>query len=445
LKDRYFELKNLIGAILLLSVVVFGCKEGDQTLGINLLPGIKVLYTAYITDSTTISTTIITDTKIRVDHPAYNLFGSFNDPVFGRTDASFAAQFRLPYHPAYPKTTALDSIVLSMTYKKVYGDTTEVSRQTLNVYELTGSLNYGTIYKSSFDLKSLASSEPIGTGSYYPKFRTDSLQTDTTLEEIRVRLNTSFGNSLLGIDSLKMTSNDVFLKYFKGLYIEATPINRKGALVSIINTPSSSSQTLPTLTLYYHDSKSDTLGFFYHVTANSANVASFNHDYTLARFNSNLNKENNLDSLIYVQPNAGIKSKIFVPSFSTWKDSVNYSINEATLIFHADTIMSDYRRYSMPARLYLMRDSTDTELFPADAKISSAYYGGYYNAASATYTFNVTQYLQDLVVGLKNGTMKNEGFYLVPSDRIGSAQRIVLKGFGSSQPVKLAVTYTRNK
>jgi hypothetical protein len=438
LKDRYFELKNLIGAILLLSVVVTGCKQGDQTLGIDLLPGIKVLYTGLVRDSTTISTTIITDPKIRVDQPVYDLLGSFNDPVFGRTDASFAAQFRLPYNPAYPKTSALDSIILSMSYKKLYGDTTEVSRQTLNIYELTGSLNYRTIYKSSFDLKSLVSSELIGTGSFYPKFRTDSLKTDTTLQVIRVRLDPSFGNKLLGIDSLKMTSNDEFLKYFKGLYIQAMPINRKGALVSI-NTAASE------IMLYYHDEKSDTLGFYYRTTANSANVASFSHDYTRARFYSNLNKEKNLDTLIYVQPTAGIKSKILVPSLSTWKDSVNYSINEATLIFHADTIMSDYRRYSMPPRLYLMRDSTDTELFPADAKISSAYYGGYYDHSSATYIFNVTQYLQNLVVGLRNGTMKNEGFYLVPSDRIGSAQRVVLKGFGSSQPVKLAITYTRNK
>jgi len=429
LKDRYFELKNLVLAILLLTFVVGGCKKGDQSLGINLLPGITIRYTGNLADSTSLSASIFTDTKIRVDRPAYDLLGSFNDPVFGRTDASFAVQFRLPYHPAYPKTAALDSIVLSMTYKKIYGDT--LSPQTVNVYPLSGDLIYETKYKSSFNLKSLASSDLIGTGNFYPKFRTDSLQTDTTEQVIRVRLNPSFGKSLLGLDSLKMLNNDEFLKYFKGVYIEAAPINRKGTLVSV-NTLASQ------ITLFYHSATRDTLGFAYKVSANSANVASFSHDYTQAKFYKYLNSTSNNDSLIYVQPTAGIRTQVLVPSLSSWKDSLKYMINEASLIFHVDTIMSDYRRYAMPPRLYLVTDSAGVEVFPKDSKISSSYYGGFYESVSATYAFNVTQHLQQIIDGMENRT-----FYLVSSDRIGTAQRVVLKGIKSFQPVKLSVTYTR--
>ena len=155
-----------------------------------------------------------------------------------------------------------------------------------------------------------------------------------------------------------------------------------------------------------------------------------------------MNRENNTDSLIYIQPNGGIRSKILVPTLSTWKDSANYAINKATLTFHVDTIMSDPRRYSMPDRLYLMAiDSTGTETFPADSQLSSAYYGGFYDATTATYSFNVTQHLQQLI----KGTIKNSGFYLVPSERTSSAQRVVLKGLGSSKPVELNVAYTRYK
>jgi hypothetical protein len=117
-----------------------------------------------------------------------------------------------------------------------------------------------------------------------------------------------------------MTSNDDFLKIFKGLFISSTPINRKGTLVSV-------NANASMIVLYYHDAASDTLGFAYRVTANSANVASYLHDYSLARFYPNLNKEINTDSLIYIQPTGGIKSKILVPSFTTWKDSANYAIN----------------------------------------------------------------------------------------------------------------------
>ena len=429
MKDRYFGLKNLTGAILLFSVVVCGCKQGDQTLGINLLPGVKILDTRYHQEKASITTSIFTDTKIRVDRPTYNLLGSFNDPIFGRTDASFAAQFRLPYHPDYAATASIDSIVLRMTYKKIYGDT--ISSQTFQVFEMAGDLNYDAKYLSSFNIKNLASSTLIGTGHFIPKFRTDSLQTDTTEQVIRVPLNKSFGSNLLGIDSLKMTSNDDFLKIFKGLFISSTPINRRGTLVSV-------NATASMVVLYYHDAASDTLGFAYRVTANSANVASYVHDYSLARFYTNLNKEINTDSLIYVQPTGGIKSKILVPSFTTWKDSANYAINKATITFHADTIMSDYRRYAMPDRLYLTLDSLGTEIFPADSQLSSTYYGGFYDATTATYTFNVTQHLQQIIAGTK----QNYPFYLVQSERNFSARRVVLKGLGSSKPVELNIAYT---
>ena len=433
MKDRYFELKNLIGAILLLSVLVWGCTKGDQTLGINLLPGVKVLDTRYHQDKESITTSIFSDPKIRVDRPKYNLLGSFNDPLFGRTDAAFAAQFRLPYHPAYSATAAIDSIVLRMYYKIMYGDT--VSVQNVKVYELTGGLNYDSKYLSSFNVKNLAGTEPIGTGSFTPKFRTDSTLVDTTQQIISVRLNNSFGNSLLGIDSLDMTTNDKFLSIFKGLYIGTTPINRKGSLVSI---DANSSM----IVLYYHDATKDTLGFAYKVSANSANVSSYTHDYTLARFKQNIDKDTNADSLIYIQPTGGIRSKILIPSLSKWKDSTNYIINKATLTFHVDTIMSDYRRYAMPSRVYLkLINDLGEEEFPKDSELSSAYYGGYYDAATATYSFNIAQHLQQLIAE----TIKNNGFYLVHPDRNNSAQRVVLKGMKSSKPAELNVTYTRFK
>jgi len=441
LKDRYFELKNPVIVILLFSLVLWGCQKGDQTLGINLLPGVKILETRYHSEKATITTKILTDTKIRVDRPKYDLLGSFNDPVFGRTDASFAAQFRLPFYRTFAATASIDSIVLQMTYKVIYGDT--VSTQNLKVYELEGSLNYDAKYLSSFNISSLASGVPVGSGSFTPKFRTDSLKRDTTTQYIRLRLQNNFGNSLIGIDSMNMKSNDEFIKVFKGLYITSTSLSRKGTLVSIITTPmTNTAEAKPAIVLYYHDAINDTLNFGYQITSNSANVSSFVHDYSAARFYPVLDQENNPDTLIYIQPTGGIKSKISVPSLSLWKDSTNYAINKATLTFHADTIMSDYRRYAMPQRLYLMTtDSLGTEVFPADSQLSSDYYGGFYDAATASYSFNVTQHLQQLI----DGTIQNNGFFLVPSERSYSAQRVVLKGFGSSKPVELNIAYTRYK
>jgi hypothetical protein len=435
LKDRYFKLKNLIGVILLASFVLWGCKKGDPSLGVNLLPGVKILDTRFHRDSTT----ILTDSKIRVESPKYNLFGSFNDPVFGRTDASFASQFRIVYNPVFKplnSNQSPDSVFLYVAYKNVYGDT--VTSQSFKVYELTGSLNTETKYLSSYNVKNLASTVSIGSGSFIPKFRLDSLTGDTLEHTIKIRLDADFGKKLFKIDSSKMVSNDVFINEFKGLYFESTPISSKGSLVSI--------DPLKTMiALYYTKLRNDSVvkdsvGYF--VTANSANVSSYTHDYTTARFIPNLNQATNHDTLIYIQPTGGIKSRIKVSSLSNWKDSANYTINKATLTFHVDTTVSDYRKYLIPGRLFLMRDSTNIELFPRDATISNSYYGGYYDAASASYSFNITQHLQDLI----NGTIKtNEPFFLIQPERTASARRVVLKGFGSSKAVKLSVTYTKYK
>ncbi len=439
MKNRYLELKNLIVAILLFTVVLWGCQKGDQTLGINQLPGVKILNTYYSPNDPGILTSFLTDQKIRVDRPVYNLLGSITDPIFGRTDAGFAAQFRLPYHPQYPSDAQIDSIVLRMSYKKIYGDI--VSEQTFNVYELTGGLDYNAQYLSSYNLRDSIGAEPIGTHTFVPKFITDSLQRDTVQQVISIRLKNSFGNYLLGIDSAQMADNDVFTTVFKGLYVGAAPVPHKGTLLSVDAAASM-------IVLFYHDAAHDTLGFAYRVTANSANVSSYNHDYTSARFKPNLDEEVNSDSLIYIQPTGGIKSKIMVPSLSTWKDSTNFVINKASLTFHADTITSDFRRYPMPDRLYL-KVITDAgeEVFPADSQLSSSYYDGVYNYTNGTYSFNITQHLQELIIELNKPIplLHNNGFYLVHSDRNNSARRVVLKGFGSSKPVELNVTYTRYK
>lgn len=433
MKDRYFGLKNLVGAILLFTVLIYGCQKGDETLGLNLLPGVQVIETRYFRDSTSITAFTFSDNKINVERPRYNLLGSFNDPLFGVTKGSFAAQFRLPYYPRFESDATLDSLVLQMSYKYVYGDT--LTTQTILVHELTGDLNYDANYLSSFDVKSLASPTILGSGDIIPKFRTDSTKQDTTAQIVRLRLDPTLGNRLLKMDSLNMVSNTEFLKVFKGLYIETAPVNNKGALM-LIDAPSAA------LVTYYHTAKHDTLGFAYKVTNNSADVSEFLHDYSMTKFYHNMNQEINQDSLVYLQPTGGTKVKVNMPKLTDWKDSVNYTINKATLIVHVDTIMTDMRRFEIPPQIYLkiINDNGDEEL-PKDGDLSLSYYGGVYNRFTASYNFNITQHLQQIITGERH----NNGFYLVHPGRNISPKRVVLKGGSSKTPMELDVTYTRFK
>jgi hypothetical protein len=232
-----------------------------------------------------------------------------------------------------------------------------------------------------------------------------------------------------------MVNNDAFLNFFKGLYIESQPLQSGGGLVYLKANAS-------LLHLYYHTADTDSLSSYYQLTNNSADVPYFEHNYTNAWFADHLNQENVEDSLIFVQPTGGTKVKIEVPSLDNWADSTNYVINKATLTFHADTTMSDFHQYPMPNQLFLKIIKDDgSEAFPVDSQLSLSYYGGIYNSADATYTFNITQHLQAIL----DGTVQNLGFYLVPVTRKESAERVVLKGSKSSQPIQLEVNYTRYK
>ncbi|MEI6275025.1 MAG: DUF4270 family protein [Prolixibacteraceae bacterium] len=431
MKNRNFEALSLVGAIFILSLILTNCKKGDDSLGKNLIPGSSVVYSRNYYEAGTIRSFTFSDEKIRVDHPAFNYVGSFNDPLFGRTDGGFAAQYRLAANPDYDKTAKLDSLVLRLMYKQLYGDT--LTKQTLKVYELNGGLDYDAKYLSSFNLKSLANPVPIGTVSFIPKFRTDSAQTDTTIQYVRFQLNPELGNRLLKLDSLKMTSNEEFLKYFKGLYIESVPISKKGSLIGLTVAGTG-------MGLYYHTATKDSLFFSYNVTANSANVASFAHDYQKTSFSPHLNQELIQDTLIYLQPTAGTKVKVNIPSLNKWKDSTQYVVSKASLVFHVDTLATDYRRYELPGRLYLKyMDSSNTETFPKDSQLSSAYYGGIYDGSTGTYTFNITRHVEQII----KGEITTTSFYLVHANRNGSATRVVLKGGNSSEPIELYVKYTR--
>ena len=153
-----------------------------------------------------------------------------------------------------------------------------------------------------------------------------------------------------------------------------------------------------------------------------------------------MNQEVIQDSLNYLQPFAGTKVKINIPSLAKWKDSTQYVISRAALTVFVDTLASDPQRYPIPSTLYLKYiDSAGNEVFPKDSELSSSYYGGSYDATTASYTFNITRHLELIM----KKEIDNTSLYLVAADRKGSPYRVVLKGANSTKPLQLYIKYTR--
>lgn len=451
-KEHAVIYKFVFGFVCL--VIAFGsCTDNINDLGKDLLLPGDLVSVGKVIEKQTIKAYTLTDEKQRTDEPSYNLLGTFNDPVFGKTTADFACQFRLTGYPDFSKNARVDSLVLYLLYMEIYGDT--VTPQKIKVYELASDLDLDQKYYQDINLKSLAKGEILGEKNYVPKFKLDSLSNDygstkkapkdTVVQELRIKLDQKLIQKLLAADSLTWSDNDKFLKYFKGLYIEAGDLNAGGSIMRIYTLASGSR-----MVMHFHNDVSDSLYYDYNINENAARVNRFAHDYSKTKFAVNLDKQLNQDSLIYLQTTGGLRNKILIPDLENWTklipdykvNSENIAINQAELIFQVDTIVSDTAKYIPPQQLVLTAiDKDGKEYLPSDVAFSSLYYGGSYNSSDKTYRFNIAKHMQEVIEKKK----ENYGFYLSTAFRSETFRRVALKGATSKTGIKLEITYSKIK
>lgn len=442
-------------------VIAFGsCTNDINDLGKDLLLPGDLVTVGKVIEKETLKAYTLTDEKQRTDEPAYNLLGTFNDPVFGKTTADFACQFRLTGYPDFSKNAQIDSLVLYLYYTEVYGET--LAPQKLKIYELASDLDIDQKYYQDINLKGLAKGEVLAEKNYIPKLKLDSLTNkygstkkapkDTVVQEIAIKMDQKLIQKLMAADSLTWSDNDKFIKYFKGLYIEAGDINTGGAIMTINTVAQENTVNRGSyLVMHYHNSEKDSLFYSYSINKEtSARVSRFAHDYSQAKFAVNLDKQVNQDSLIYLQTTGGLRSKILIPDLENWtklipdynENSTNIAINQAELIFQVDTIVSDTAKYIPPQQMVLTAiDKDGKEYLPSDVAFSSLYYGGTYNSSDKTYRFNIAKHMQEVIEKKK----ENYGFYLATAFRSSTFRRVALKGATSKTGIKLEITYSKIK
>lgn len=427
----------------IITVSIFtGCNDIND-LGMDLLPSTDLIKVKSSIIKDDISSFTFQEDSIRTDESGKSLLGSINDPVFGNTTINFATQFRLNTYPDFGENPVADSIKLFLYYRIIYGDT--ITPQKFSVYELESPLNVDASYYGDTDLKSLASDQIIGEIDYTPKVLLDSATTDTFYQLIVIPIDISLGQKLISADSLQMVNNDVFLEYFKGLYIESEKLTNEGGTILSLEASSSSSFQGSALLMYYNNDENkasaspDTMMVPYIITEFAARVNQYNHDYSGTAFENNLNSTTNQDSLIYIQSTGGLESHITIENLSGWQDSANVAINKAELIFTIDTIASEMEKFPPPTQLlFTVVNEDGGEYLPIDYLFSPAIYGGGLNE-DYTYRFNITQHLQRII----DGETDNYGFFLTTAQKNSEARRVILKGSTSSTGIKIVISYSK--
>ena len=427
--------------IVLMLIALMGCEE-QSSIGVEVLPAgdlISIRNTIEQTRSFTHS-----EDSIRTDEASHSLLGSFVDSLFGITTINFATQFRLYGFPDFGKNPEVDSVKLYIYYRIIYGDT--ITKQKFSVYELESPLDIDKRYAQDVDLKSMAYDDLIGEYEYTPRVRLDSATADTFYQLINIPIHNSLGEKLMNADSMDMVNNDVFLEYFKGLYIETEKLTNQGGAILSLETVQQGNFNGSALVLFYHNDSiksvaggDSSLIMPYIISKYSARVNHIDHDYSQAPFYDNLNSVTVEDSLIYVQATGGLKSHVLIDELSSWRDSVNTAVNKAELIFQIDTLVSQVHKYRPPLQmLFTIVDSTGVERLPVDYVFNPSFYGGGLRS-DYTYHFTITQHIQEIIIG----NAQNYGFYLTPAQKNNEANRVVLKGGSSATGIKLIITYSK--
>jgi Domain of unknown function (DUF4270) len=341
-----------------IAFVFSACRKINESteLGSGLIPAVDNITTF----DTTITIEAYNDTfglagddSLRVIRTDEHFLGLINnDPIFGKTDARLFLELKPPSYPYSflnkPDSLNIDSVVLILDYKDSYGDT--MVPQTVNVYELDQSNNFTSDSAYLIRRNDLTYSNLLGSKTFLPATLDDSVfaRMDTTRNQLRIRLDDSFGDRLLHYDSAGTYSSDsAFRSKFKGFALQS--MNTGNAVMGFnlngVNTK---------LAIYYRDDngnspKEDTAIAYFSFTSSSAEanyVQRFNYAGTpvAAAVGGALP-----DPLVYIQNSPGTFAILKIPGLASLSNRV---VHRAELIVEEQYDASD-AIFGTPSFLYL--------------------------------------------------------------------------------------------
>jgi hypothetical protein len=446
LKSYFIRLLNIPIFLLILIFFVISCKKDPYQVGINLLPPSDTLNLKSTDTASIVAYSVIQDT-VRTDEATESILGSLMDPIFGSTTAGFYMQYQLSAEaPDFGTNPGLDSVVLSIPYGEIYGDSTAL--QNLKVYEISQNFYYDTVYYSNHTLSNYGLL--LANYSFVPR-RYDSLTIGGVKAAPHIRVNLSkysnyFGNKILFAPASALSTDANFILFMKGLYIESSRAAYGGALLSFDPTAA-----LSEILIYYHNSSGDSLKFVLSGLSTSARFNYFDHNnyadaspelkQQVLQHDTTLGKRN-----LFIQGLGGLRVKLHFPFLKSFGKSGKIAINSAVLTIknsQTDTTLAP------PVTLTLVTvDSAGTIAFLPDASEGSGYAGGAYHGDTRTYSFRIARFMQQVL----DGKIKNNDLYLMANDPSAATlvtNRVVLTGSKPQLPVlstdkiNLKVIYTK--
>ncbi len=422
-----------------ISIFNFGCTKLDTTnLGSDLIPAVDNVNTFADTFAINATQHNYTDTTL-VFSTADQVLGKItNDPLFGQSEGKLFFQLKPAFYPfAFGEkdsiTGGLDSVVLCLSYKGFWGDSSET--QLLQVNEITDLVfrdsvernwKWPTIYEPT------GIGAPIGSKQLFipdlAKYIVYNNKTDSVNNQIRIKLDQSFANRLFESDDTSagpgnhaFYNDTLFRSNFIGFSVKS--VGAGNALMYI-----NYADTNTKLEVHYRKKnagKIDTTytSFKFRTAPRDSTIARSLFANYVSRNRAGSPADNPPVGELYLQTQPGTYADLSIPKLNGYSNRI---IHRAEIIVEqiADLPWSD--KFVPPNFLYLdLKDSTTPlkykpiyyDLNPTvsyDPDNSSYYYPaggpdfGYFGGFKRTktgpfgesmsyYNFNVTRYIQRMV------------------------------------------------
>ena len=448
-----FSFSLFLPAIFFFAIFTWSCSKINTTsIGQDLIPAVDNVSTFADTLDINTAQAVFFDTT-RISSIDNHTLGSItNDPVFGTTKADVFVELKPPFFPYYfgnagdtvdavvnpaPNKSGFDSLVLCLSFKSLYGDTTK--KHSFNVYKIDKDATDFRNFSYKLDYQPAITPGSIGYAEFLPTavrniIRFPGHRNDTVTNQIRIKLNQSFLSEFVASLDTSASSNGIFRSdslyknLLRGFAVKTGELPGSNALFYV-----DLNGTNTRLEVHYKKRRNaildTTFSSLYFSTNSSASVSSSGHANYFKRDSSQAEfiKSPNSDAL-YLQTSPGTFATLKIPRLSSYPNSI---IHKAEIIVEqvpASTpeLVELDKALAPPQYLYL--DLVDTILpinykpiyydlnptsfynpdnrlffFPTGG-IDFGYFGGFVQKkkdASGNniyyYSFNVSRYVQNLI------------------------------------------------
>lgn len=392
------------------------------------------------------------------------LCGEVTDPQFGKTKVDLYTGMTFNKTDLNLNGARVDSVVLFLKYKAsaVYGDTTQI--QTLKVFQLADSVQYGKEY---FSTEKLAAGAELGSLRFFPKpNKKDSIAPTLKAALVRVKLDRNFGETLkdISLDSLSRVKESLFAQKIKGLKITTAPDG--GATPGAMLAFDLSDKAYSFVRLYYmKDTSRLTADYIFSGNIRTlGKFANIEHDYSNAPFKDKIGAP--ADELFYVQGGRGLQIKVELP-YAAKLD--NIVVNKAELVLTAKDPVNPL--LPLPSQLFLTEPLNGRVLISSDSltikgllsnlwriptvdvtrstDANYSIFGGQpaketVNGVSVSrYRLNLSERLQTVIDDTSGDPSKHVFFVNVFPQRTSVAGAVLYGPKSASFPAKLELKYTR--